>query len=119
MAEEVERLSLATLLDGVAVARFDDELAKVLRNIVDPNTPAEAKREVTLKVSIKPDRDRDLGKVAVSVSSKLAPPEMVGTRIFIAQTRSGPVATEHNPNQPSLPMDMGAKVTEIRPGGGK
>lgn len=109
------RVSLATLLGGVAVERFDDELARVLGNIVDPNTPAEAKREITLKLSFKPDKSRDMGKVEIAVSSKLAPAEKLGTRMFIAMTRQGPVATEHNPNQPVLPYADQAPVAPVTP----
>lgn len=120
MAEE--RVSLVNLMGGLAVERFDDELAKVLTNIVDPNTPANAKREITLKLGFKPDKGRDLGAVEILVSSKLAPAEKMAPRVFISLTRSGPVATEHNPNQPMLPMDMPAPVAQLRPvtlGGGK
>lgn len=123
MPEDVERLSLANLMGGLAVERFDDELAKVLANIVDMNAPATAKREVTLKVSFKPDKSRDLGAVEIAVSSKLAPAEKVATRVFIALTRSGPVATEHNPKQLGLPYNEPASPAQLRsispPGGDK
>jgi len=109
MSETVD-VSLATVMGGLAIERFDDELRKVLENIVDPNTPATAKREVTIKVSIKPDRSRDLGQVEIAVSSKLAPAEKCATRVFIAMTKNGPVATEHNPTQPVLP-EMGTSTT--------
>lgn len=108
MSESESRVSLVNLMGGLAVERFDDELARVLANIVDPNTPAAAKREVTLKLSFKPDKGRDLGQVDIAVSSKLAPAEKVSTRVFIAVTKAGPVATEHNPNQPRLPFDQPA-----------
>lgn len=108
------KVSLANLLGGVAVERFDDELARVLANIVDPNTPAEAKREITLKLSFKPDKSRDMGKVEIQVNSKLAPAEKLGTRMFIAMTKAGPVATEHNPRQPMLPMNEPAPVVPLR-----
>ncbi len=104
MPDEEGRVCLATLGGGVALERFDDELERVLRNIVDPMTPATAKREITLKVSFKPDASRDLGKVEIAVSSKLAATEKQETRVFISQTRNGPVATEHNPRQPQLPF---------------
>lgn len=120
MAQEVERISLATLMGGLAVERFDDELDKVLANIVDPNTPPTAKRSITLQVSFKPDKGRDLGGVEIAVSSKLAPAEKMGTRVFISLTRQGPVATEHNPNQPMLPMgEPAVSVAQLRPVGGK
>lgn len=118
-----DQVSLTSLMGGLAVERFDDELAKMLANIVDPNTPPTAKREITLKMSFKPDKGRDLGAVEIQVSSKLAPAEKMGTRLFISLTRSGPVATEHNPNQPLLPMMDAAPVAQLRPtvlqGGGK
>lgn len=114
--EEEERVSLTNLMHGLAVERFDDELAKVLANIVDPNTPPAAKREITLKVSFKPDKNRDMGAVEIAVSSKLAPAEKVTTRLFIAMTKNGPVATEHNPKQMPLPMaePAGPGVTPLR-----
>ena len=111
---EIEKVSLATLLGGLAVERFDDELARVLMNIVDPNTPAEKVRGVTLKVSIKPDKNRGLGRVSLSVSSQMASAANVETAVFISQTRNGVVATEHNPNQLPLPMEP-VGVTQLRP----
>jgi len=118
MAEE-ERLSLVNLMGGLAIARFDDELQKVLNNIVDPNTPAKAKREVTLKTTWLPDSDRDLSRMEISVTSKLAAAEKVATKVFIALTRQGPVATEHNPSQPCLQFDEPTNVAPLRPVGEK
>lgn len=117
---ELPDVSLATLMGGLAVERFDDEMQNVLKNIVDPNTPAKAKRSIKLEVTFKPDRDRDMGHIEIAVSSKLAPAEKAQTRVFIAMTKSGPVATEHNPNQPILPeiQAAGATVTPLRQNGG-
>jgi len=119
-----EKVSLASLMGGMAVERFDDALAQVLANIVDPNTAPMAKREVVLKVEFKPDRGRGLGKVAVQVQSKLAPPEKVETTVFFSMTRGGPVATEHNPNQMRLPLEapesgpVHSQFQPLRPVGG-
>lgn len=101
--KDVEELSLATLLSGAVVERVDDELAKVLLNVVDPATPATAQRTVTLKLTIKPEKDRSMGSVLVAVSSKLAGVESMDTRLFISMTKAGPVATEYNLHQPALP----------------
>lgn len=123
MVEGDEKLGLSTLMRGVALERFDDELAKVLANIVDPNTVPTAKREITLKLEVKPDKSRDLGAVSVSVQSKLAPAEKLGTRVFISMTKGGPVATENNPNQLRLPMEPEKKPVDSAQvrviGGGK
>ncbi len=119
MAETTD-VSLATLMGGLAVERFDDALQELLKNIVDPNTPATAKRSIKLDVTFKPDKNRDMGNVEIAVTSKLAPAEKVTTRVFIAMTRNGPVATESNPNQPVLPemQTAGTNVTPLRQNGG-
>ncbi len=123
MAEnEIPDVSLANLMGGLCVERFDDEIRRVLANIADPNTPAAAKRSVTLTVTFKPDKQRDTGKAEVSVSTKLSPAEKVETRLFFALTKDGPVATEYNPHQPALPnmpTTTGANVVLFQQGGAK
>lgn len=116
--KDVEELSLATMLNGAVIERVDDELAKVLLNVVDPATPATAQRTVTLKLTFKPEKDRSMGSVAIAVSSKLADVEKMGTRLFISMTRVGPVATEYNPNQPALPNVMDNNVVPLKVAGG-
>jgi hypothetical protein len=116
---EQEDVSLSNLAGGGVVERFDDELKNILANILDPNTTLAA-REITLKVKIKPDKNRDFGSIDVEVKSKLAPAMPIGTKVFIAVTPSGAVATEYNPAQQSLPLDMKpGTVTPLRAVGGK
>jgi hypothetical protein len=75
---------------------------------------------VSLNVTITPDKDRDITRWEIEVKSALAPVEKVSTRVFIAMTRNGPVATESNPNQPVLPEVQAAcaNVTPLRQNGG-
>jgi len=108
---------LINLKDGAAVELFDFELQKVLDNIMDPNTKAEAVREVTLKIKIKPDKDRSFGPVEIQPSSKLAPQAPVMTQIFFGQDRDGAVAHEYNPKQGDLfeerpPVELAAARKE-------
>jgi len=98
-------VSLATLGGGSAIERFDDELRRVLSNIIDPNT-TDGAREVTLKVKIKPNEDRDRCDVDVTCSSRICPAKSFSTMMFVGSTPSGAVATEHNPKQ--LQMDLDA-----------
>ncbi len=111
--KEQEDVSLANLASGGAVERFDDELKRVLANIKDPNTTLEA-RTITLKVSIKPDKDRDFSVNKITISSKVAPPAPIETKMFIAETPKGTVATEYNPKQPELDLSTAGKVTQLR-----
>ena len=66
MEKKLHEVALDTLGSGAAVELFGVELAKALANIADVNTAAEAKREITLTVTIKPSKDRSFGTVAIS-----------------------------------------------------
>ena len=67
---EQEKLSLVTLQGGAAVEMFDIALQKVLENIHDINTTAEA-REITLKVKIKPmDENRSIIVYGITCPTK-------------------------------------------------
>ncbi len=116
---EPENVSLQNLARGAVVERFDDALRSVLDNIMDPNT-THAAREITLKVKIKPDQNRDFGGVDVTCTTKLAPASPLGTKIFIGRDKTGPVATELDPKQPGLPgvAEPKASVTKLRAVGG-
>ena len=105
MEQELETLQLPTLAGGAANELFEDELAKVLENIVDPNTDAEAVRTINLRLKIKPAMDRDSASIAFEANSKLAPTLGVGTNMFIGKRRGGLVAVEHNPKQLQLELD--------------
>lgn len=110
-----ERVSLQNLSRGAVVERFDDELAKVLDNIMDPNTTL-AGRKITITVSIKPDKDRSVGAVGVSCKSAMAPAMGLTSTIFIGRDKSGAVATEYDPKQSMLPgiNEQKAEVTPLK-----
>jgi hypothetical protein len=101
-----EKVSLATLGGGSAVERFDHELQKVLNNIADFNTPPEAVREVTLKVRIKPNQDRDFTSVQIITTSKLVPIRPEATSFYIGSDDGEAIATEYNPKQERLAFNQ-------------
>ena len=102
--EPDEVVSLVNLACGAGLERFDDELRKVLVNILDPNTPAKTRRKIKLEVILTPqDETRDMCQVQINCSSTLAAPAVVGTKVFVGMGRLGPVATEYNPRQLGLP----------------
>lgn len=103
-----EKVSLATLNGGAAVERFNDELTRVLENILDPNTNAKSARTVTLKVTVRPNEDRNFGAVDISTSSHMAPPKPVGTTIFFGKTINGEILSSEN-NQRQLTLEVNAK----------
>lgn len=101
--EEQDFVSLANLGHGAAIERFDDEWQRLLANAMDPNT-TEAARSITLKVKVKPNKERSAVLVDVSCASTLAPTMPFSTQMFIAQSVGRAVAVEHNPQQ--LRMDL-------------
>lgn len=109
------KATLATLAKGAAIERFDDELQRVLNNIIDPNT-AEGKRCITLKVEIKPDPDRVTAAVHVSCSSKLMPSKPCSTLFYVGKERGQGVAFEHNPEQLAMNLETASKPTVISGG---
>lgn len=111
METSYEEMSLRNLGAGAATELFDEELRGVLENIGDPNTPADALREVVLK--IRPNSDRSAAAVEIHATSKLAPVKPVETHVFMGMDGDRVRAYENNPRQPNLP-----NVTPIEEGRG-
>lgn len=64
-------VTLSQLKDGAVEELFQQSIGKLLESIADPNTEPEAKREVTIKITLEPSADRSYAAVTVSVASKL------------------------------------------------
>ena len=107
-----EPVTLYSLAGGAAAEHFDEELSRVVSNILDPNTDAEAVREINLKIKIKPGNDRRIGAVSIQVTSKTGPIAALGTMFYFGKHGWRCFAVENNPNQPSL-FDEPAKPTAV------
>lgn len=77
-----ERMTLANLAGGGAEEIFQRELARVLANIADPNTPAQSKRKIVLTVEFKTREARDGADVSVAYETKLARPYGTSMPLF-------------------------------------
>jgi hypothetical protein len=111
-------VSLENLGRGAALEKFEDALKAVIADVLDENTTLAA-RTITLKVTVKPDENRDLCKVGIDCKAGLAPRRPFVTNIFVGMQAGQPVATEHNPNQPPLPGMDRSKVVGINREGDK
>jgi hypothetical protein len=100
----MSEITLTNLGDGAAVEKFQEELEKVVQNVLDPNTDPKAKREVVLKVTIHPDADRSWTSIKIEALAKLAPNTAFATRAFVGLDRKTGrvVACEDNPNQMTI-----------------
>ena len=83
------RNSILDMATGAIKERVDYDVTKVIDNILDLNTKAQAKRKITLTIEFVPDEDRK--KIAISVTSKatLCPTNPVSTALAFVPSREG------------------------------
>ena len=74
-----ERLSLVNIKGGALLEAVDIRLNEIVENLKDPNT-TDDKRELTIKIAIKPDPERQFAQVVSSCSCKLANVTPMGRR---------------------------------------
>ena len=115
-------VTLSSLANGAAMELFDEELAKVVENVLDPNTDPQLVREISLKVKIKPDESRRMAGVVVQVTSKTGPYKGVGTQFWFGKKGGRCFAVENNPAQGELfenapkPTAVNFKTGEVADG---
>ena len=97
-----ESVTLSTIAAGALNELFEAELKRVLSNITDPNTDDKQKRSITMKVTFKPNRDRDAADVEVTCGSKLAGIMTVETKVYMGKHRGELIAVENDPRQSTL-----------------
>lgn len=118
-----EQVQLDTLNNGQVVALFDRELAEVLANIADENTSAKAKRDITIKIAIRPEEDRESATVEVSAKSSVAPVKPSKSFAVFSMDRNGKVsAYQTDPKQLNLGMekqDDGGKIVDMPKAAGR
>lgn len=94
MSEQTVKLSFGTLANGAVEERFQQELEKVLKNIMDPNTDFKAARNLTVKLSFKTNEERQIASVDFSIVPKVAPVKNIQTAIIIGEDMTGQVVTK-------------------------
>lgn len=117
MFTKEEPMGLLNLGGGVAVEMFDQELQRVLDNIVDINTRADQVREISLKVKIKPDEERMLGEITVECNSKTSAVKGFVSRCMIGKSgRTGHARELESAQMSFLGEKEKDKVTPINGG---
>lgn len=117
IATKESSISLANLMDGAVIERFDQALQDVVANTQDPNTSPTAKREITLKVTFKPDEERFLTAFDVQCHVKLAGAKPLKSACIIDTGRDGAVEARElaSPQQKLFEEEKNhGKVTPIR-----
>jgi hypothetical protein len=88
--EGYESFQLAAIgAKEAAVRQVDYALAEVMKNIADPNTDIDAKRVVTLKIELKPAKDRRSADITATVTSKLSGDSPVVSHVLVGKNGKG------------------------------
>lgn len=109
-------ITLGTLSNGALPEMFESDLARVLANIANVNTPAKALREIVIRVRFKPDETRELSQITATCVARLAPNLPAVTQAFLGTQDGVLVAVEANPRQPGLFDERTGKVLSLANG---
>ncbi|MCR1902260.1 replication terminator protein [Ligilactobacillus apodemi] len=117
-------LDLKQMAEGGVNEKLERAFREVIENILDPNTDQSKKREIELKIGIKPSNDLKQAEVSVQVKTKLVPENSVPTTILIGKDAKGAVhanellsgvegQTFFDPQDSTLKTDTGEPVDEV------
>ena len=110
----MKKIELQSIQNGVAFDLFEEELRKVLANIEDENTVANAERSITLKIAIKPDKTRRTGEVKVQASCTLAKVKPAESLLFFDRDKDGAFAAYEDDPGPELPGINTKETAQIK-----
>ncbi len=103
MSEEPNLIDIYTVSDGALVEAFGLKLSEVLANIADPNTPATAKRTISLTLTLQPKDDRMQINTQFTCKAQLASIVPSTGRIFLGKDNDGNLyALDRDPRQQNL-----------------
>jgi len=115
MDTKLQDVSLTNLGSGGAAEQWDHIWAELLRNIQDPNIPAESKRVITLTTTVTPNAKRVDGEITYQVSVKLPGPRAQSSTIFFGERDGQVVAVTRDLRQQHLFDEPDTNVTPIKP----
>lgn len=115
-----KRISMDDMCGGALLQRFNMEMAKIGRNIMDPNTDPRKPRKLTISLTFKADESRKSLTTSISTSSSLAPLEPISTIMLAGQDiRTGAINIQELDNYNNSLQVAGERTTvqveEIRP----
>jgi hypothetical protein len=87
-------MNIANIANGALIEQVDVEIARVLDNIMDPNTETKKKRKITIVLQFECNDDRDISDVTFVTKSVLAPQRPISARIAFDKNSSGKIIAE-------------------------
>lgn len=84
-------INLEKLAGGAFTEKLNEALAQVAENIQNPNTDASTKRGITVNISFKPSKNREMVSTTIQVTTKLAATEAIETQMVMGTNRAGDI----------------------------
>lgn len=84
----VETTSILEMAQGAIMEQVNQEVGKIVDNILDPNTDAKKKRQLSLTVDFAPSADRSTVVITATAKSKLLPNNSIQTTLYVGADRS-------------------------------
>ena len=120
--------NISELAEGAVQEKIDQEVRKIVANILDVNTAFKPSRKLIIDVEFSSDSTRQVIETNVTVKSKLQPSESVSAPMMAGRDDSGhihaaelkssaPGQMYFDANDSTLKTDVGVPVEEIEDGG--
>ncbi len=84
-------IDLNSLADGAVAEKVDAEFQRVLKNMADPNTDPTKARSITLTLTFKGNKNREIWDCTSKVSSKLVAAKEVESTFIVGRDQDGGV----------------------------
>lgn len=98
----ITTFNLDELGGGAVKEKLDLAWEELIDSVTDPNVETKAARSLTIKVTVKPNGDRNLCSTSVQVSTSLPPSNPVETAIVLGTVQGKTVAKEYVAEQTKL-----------------
>lgn len=107
----MDNVNILDVARGAIGEKLNYELAKVVENINDRNTKADAVRKLSITVSLKPDSERQNISMSTQVKSTLVPTNNIETSLYLTEDKGAPALVEMTPQIPGqVDMDGGEQA---------
>lgn len=102
--DSMHNITLGEIDQGHLILQANRELAKIVRDIADPNKLAEKPRELVIKLVFKPNKQRSAAAVVYTVTHKPATHPPSESDIYMGKdpATGEPIAKPYVPNQQNL-----------------
>ncbi len=114
---KIKELNVLEMAKGAILEQIEGETAKIMSNILDPNTDAKKARKMTITLVFKANENREIVECEAQAKSVIAPVRAIVTSYYLGEDNNGkPTAREvskFDPNQETIFVPEEEKVTNV------